>query len=144
MTDHRREQVLLDALDRLRGTGPEFDGFLANHGPMAAEALIRLGAAMSCQVGSTATCRVCRPLRWRPTSASARSGVSISATSNLLGDWTAFMRSQAERLGWEDLLLLWWPRLLPGLAASATHGVIRTAHALRSCPPPSKPHRSRC
>jgi hypothetical protein len=27
---------------------------------------------------------------------------------------------------------LWWPRLLPGLAASATHGVIRTAHAVRS------------
>ena len=52
--------------------------------------------------------------------------------SNLLGDWTAFMRSRAERLGWEDLLLLWWPRLLPGLAASATHGVIRPAHALRS------------
>ena len=43
MTHHPREQVLLDALDRLRGTGPEFDGFLANHGPMAAEALLRLG-----------------------------------------------------------------------------------------------------
>ncbi len=37
--------VLLDALDRLRGTGPEFDGFLANHGPMAAEALVRIGAS---------------------------------------------------------------------------------------------------
>lgn len=30
------------------------------------------------------------------------------------------------------MLLRWWPRLLPGLAASATHGVIRTAHAVRS------------
>ena len=37
------DQALLDALDRLRGTGPEFNGFLANHGPMAAEALTRLG-----------------------------------------------------------------------------------------------------
>src|SRR5690349_24393253 len=35
--------ALLDALDRLRGTGPEFDSFLANHGPMAAEALVVLG-----------------------------------------------------------------------------------------------------
>ena len=42
MTD---DDVLLDALDRLRGTEPEFDGFLANHGPMAAEALVRIGAA---------------------------------------------------------------------------------------------------
>ena len=39
------DDVLLDALDRLRGTGPEFDGFLANHGPMSAEALVRIGAA---------------------------------------------------------------------------------------------------
>jgi hypothetical protein len=37
--------VLLDALDRLHDTGPEFDGFLADHGPMAAEALIRIGGS---------------------------------------------------------------------------------------------------
>jgi len=39
----------LDALDntydRLRSTGPEFDGWLSNHGPMAAEALVRHGHA---------------------------------------------------------------------------------------------------
>ena len=33
---------------------------------------------------------------------------------------------------WSELLARWWPRLLQGLAASATHGVIRTAHAVRS------------
>ncbi len=37
--------ALLDALDRLRGAGPEFQGFLANHGPMAAEALTKIGGA---------------------------------------------------------------------------------------------------
>ena len=36
--------ALLDALDRLRNTGPEFNSFLANHGPMAAEAIVQLGA----------------------------------------------------------------------------------------------------
>ena len=30
------------------------------------------------------------------------------------------------------MLATWWPRLLPGAAASATHGIIRTAHAVRS------------
>ncbi len=35
-------------------------------------------------------------------------------------------------MSWRALLLKWWPRLLPGLAASATHGVIRSAHAVRS------------
>jgi hypothetical protein len=39
------DDVLLDALQRLHDTGPEFDGFLANHGPMAAEALIRIGGS---------------------------------------------------------------------------------------------------
>ena len=32
---------MLEALDRLRGTGSEFHGFLANHGPMAADAMSR-------------------------------------------------------------------------------------------------------
>jgi hypothetical protein len=30
------------------------------------------------------------------------------------------------------VLATWWPRLLPGLAASATHGVIRTGHAVQA------------
>lgn len=33
------------ALERLDDTGPEFGGFLTNHGPMAAEAMCCLGAA---------------------------------------------------------------------------------------------------
>jgi len=49
-----------------------------------------------------------------------------------LGDWTAyFNRALAERT-WRDVLATWWPRLLPGIAASATHGVIRVGHAVRT------------
>src|SRR3569833_107091 len=55
--------ILDEALERLRGTGPERTGWLSNPAPMAAEA---------------------------------------------------------------------WPRLLPGSAAGATHGVIRVGHAVRS------------
>ena len=40
---HRDEHVLDESLDRLAATGPEFGGGLSNHGPMGAEALIRLG-----------------------------------------------------------------------------------------------------
>jgi hypothetical protein len=36
-------EAMLDALDRLSDTGPEYREILANHGPMAAEALVRLG-----------------------------------------------------------------------------------------------------
>ena len=126
------DQALLDALDRLRGTGPEFNGFLANHGPMAAEALTRLG-------GGDAVPRWVDGYLPRLDSApEVRRGIGDDdwrerlGDEALLGDWTAYLRSEAREMSWQDLLLRWWPRLLPGLAASATHGVIRTAHAVRS------------
>jgi hypothetical protein len=126
------DQVLLDALDRLRGTGPEFNGFLANHGPMAAEALTQLG-------GAAAVPRWVDGYLVRLDSApEVRRGIGDDdwrehlGDEALLGDWTAYLRNQAQEMSWRDLLLQWWPRLLPGLAASATHGVIRTAHAVRS------------
>ena len=37
--------VLDELLDRFAATGPEFNGGLSNHGPMAAEALVALGRA---------------------------------------------------------------------------------------------------
>ena len=126
------DPVLLDALDRLRGTGPEFNGFLANHGPMAAEALVRIG-------GADVIPRWVENYRVRLAAApEVRRGISDAdwaehlGDERLFGDWTAYLRHQAAELSWRDLLARWWPRLLPGLAASAAHGVIRTAHAVRS------------
>jgi hypothetical protein len=137
VTSHRAGQTaghdtLLDALERLRDTGPEFDGFLANHGPMAAEALVRIG-------GATAVPGWVDRYRGR---LDAAPGVvrgigdedwhSHLGDQRLFGDWIAYLRRAARECDWRELLLRWWPRLLPGLAASATHGVIRTAHAVRS------------
>ena len=124
--------VLLDALDRLRGTGPEFDGFLANHGPMAAEALVRIGAgdAVAGWVDGYRTRLDAAPEIVRGIGDDWRADLG---DARLFGDWTAHLRREAHNdTDWRTLLLRWWPRLLPGLAASATHGVIRTAHAVRS------------
>jgi hypothetical protein len=126
------DDVLLDALDRLHDTGPEFDGFLANHGPMAAEALIRLGGS-----GAVAPWVDRYLTRLGPAPGVVR-GIGDAdwqehlGDVRLAGDWTTYLRQQARDLPWRDLLLRWWPRLLGGMAASATHGVIRTAHAVRS------------
>jgi hypothetical protein len=126
------DDVLLDALDRLRGTGPEFDGFLANHGPMAAEALTRIGGADAVPGWVDA---------YRPRLQEAPGvvrGIDGDAwrehlgDERLLGDWTDLLRREARDRPWPELLARWWPRLLPGTAASATHGVIRTAHAVRA------------
>src|SRR6516225_6913847 len=65
--------VLDEAYQRLHETGPEYEGWLSNHGPMAAEAMARHGHA--------------------------------------------------------DVVSPW---LLPGSAASATHGIIRVGHAIRA------------
>jgi hypothetical protein len=124
--------ALLGALERLRDTGPEFQGFLANHGPMAAEALTRLGAA-----GRVDGWVEDYLPRLSPAPEVVR-GIGDDdwpghlGEERLFGDWTAYLRRQAAGTPWRELLLRWWPRLLPGLAASATHGVIRTAHAVRS------------
>ena len=49
-----------------------------------------------------------------------------------LGDWTAFMLREVHLRPWRELLAEWWPRLLPGIAAGATHGVIRVGHSVRA------------
>lgn len=49
-----------------------------------------------------------------------------------IGDWTAYLRQQVAEAPWRDVLYTWWPRLLPGIVAGATHGVIRVGHAVRT------------
>ncbi|GAA0435650.1 hypothetical protein Acor_55840 [Acrocarpospora corrugata] len=119
-----------EALVRLAETGPEFDGGLSNHGPMVAEALVRLGAPemvpgwisaylpkLDDQPGTRD-----RITDWRDALGDKRR----------IGDWTAYFTAALTESSWRDVLALWWPRLSPGLAAGATHGVIRTAHAVRA------------
>ncbi len=48
------------------------------------------------------------------------------------GDWLAYFDRQVREHPWRDVLGTWWPRLLPGIAAGATHGVIRVGHAVRA------------
>ncbi|MPR00084.1 DUF4243 domain-containing protein [Modestobacter sp. I12A-02628] len=49
-----------------------------------------------------------------------------------LGDWLAFFDRELAGAPWPDVLARWWPRLVPGSIASATHCLIRTGHAVRA------------
>jgi hypothetical protein len=124
--------TLDEALHRLHGTGPEFDGWLSNHAPMATEALIRHGHAGDVH-------------RWIDNYLhrleDAPRGISPIASdgwreplgdATRTGDWLVFFDRAARAEPWRDLLATWWPRLLPGIAAGATHGVIRVGHAVRA------------
>ena len=48
------------------------------------------------------------------------------------GDSVELFRRELAENPWREVLETWWPRLLPGCAGSLTHGLIRTAHAVRS------------
>ncbi|MFE3648532.1 questin oxidase family protein [Streptomyces sp. NPDC059101] len=124
--------TLDEALERLHTTGPEFNGYLSNHGPMAVEALIRHGQARTVH-------------RWLDVYAtrledvpSTRTAITDANWQEALGDprrvtdWTAYLTRQVAERPWREVLAEWWPRLLPGIAGAATHPVIRVGHAVRT------------
>ena len=129
---HEAQDVLDESLHRLAATGPEFHGGLSNHGPMAAEAMIRLGRADEVEpwldgyIG-----RLEEPPRAtdKITDGTWREALGVPRR---VGDWELYLRDQLAGDPWADVLARWWPRLTPGLAAAATHGIIRTSHAARS------------
>jgi hypothetical protein len=49
-----------------------------------------------------------------------------------VGDWSVFFQRELAESPWRTVLDMWVGRLAPGIVASATHGVIRTGHAVRS------------
>ena len=121
--------VLDEAYQRLHATGPEFDGWLSNHGPMVAEAMARRGQADDVQRWLDFYVRRLEEFprgtgpigtRWREALGDPRR----------VADWTAYFRQEVASQPWQEVLNTWWPRLLPGLVAAATHGVIRTGHAV--------------
>lgn len=123
----KTDGALDEAYERLHETGPELVGGLTNHAPMVVECLTHLGHADQVH-------------RWLD---GYRGELDDRPRGRRLDDWTEAL-GDARRLGdwlehfarderpWQDLLALWWPRLLPGMAAAATHGVIRAGHAVRA------------
>ncbi|MET8268708.1 questin oxidase family protein [Micromonospora arida] len=122
--------VLDEAYERLHRTGPEFQGWLSNHGPMAVEALVRHGHPhrvhrwLDDYLGRLDELpRGLHPIDdWR----------SALGDPKRAGDWLAYFDRQLREHPWRAVLGTWWPRLLPGIAAGATHGVIRVGHAVRA------------
>jgi hypothetical protein len=126
------DEVLDESLRRLAVTGPEWGGGLSNHGPMAAEAMVRMGR--SGEVGHWLDDYVPRLEDAPRPSARITDGTWRDALGDgkRVADWEAYLRAQLAEEPWPDVLARWWPRLVPGLAAAATHGIIRTSHAARS------------
>ncbi|WP_314177655.1 questin oxidase family protein [Streptomyces winkii] len=124
--------TLDEALERLHSSGPERNDWLSNHAPMAVEALVRHGKAPAVHAWID---RYRDKLEEMP---SPSSRVTDADWQEALGDprrladWIAYFTRQLEERPWREVLAEWWPRMLPGISAAATHGVIRVGHSVRT------------
>jgi hypothetical protein len=123
--------TLDEAYQRLHATGPEFDGWLSNHGPMTAEAMVRHGHSGQVHRWLDGYMRRLEefPHGSGPIGPDWREALG---DPRRIADWTAYFRRAVTGQPWRQTLGTWWPRLLPGVAAAATHGVIRVGHAVRA------------
>ena len=135
-----------DALQSMDDLGYERGGEdFANHGPMGAEALAVLG--FSAEVpGWIARYRHAleheapATPRWSLDPAREDSWHPALGAYERAGDWEQMFRRLLAEHPWRDVLVQWWPRLLPGLFSRLTHGLIRTAHAVRSVAGAAEPN----
>lgn len=125
--------ILDEAYERFHGTGPEFDGGLSNHGPMAVEAMVRRGegAAVHAWI-DWYTGRLDELPRGGLRPVTRENWCEALGAPDRIGDWTAFLVRESRERPWRELLAEWWPRLLPGVLSNATHGVIRVGHAVHA------------
>jgi hypothetical protein len=121
-----------EALEILSAYGPDLSNGLTSHAPMAAEALCALGRpdAVIPWIERYRKGMLPRPsARERITRESWHSAL---AQEHRFGDWSAFFGEELHAAPWREVLDRWVGRLAPGICASATHGVIRVGHAVRS------------
>ncbi len=130
----RRDDELLDrGLERIAAGSPATHVHRSNHAPMVIEVLRELGHADRIEAWLDDHLE---PLQRRPASTRAiapdgddwRTALSVDERYQ---DWYALFVREIEAHGGSATLRKWVPRLAPGLAGAATHGLIRTGHAAR-------------
>jgi hypothetical protein len=132
-----------EALEYLSQRGPIYRGYLSNHGPMAAEALVRLGRDDA----------VMPYLEWYSSRLEGRPSphgrVDGTNWREMLGQheefaaWLRFLEAELAERPWPEVLDTWAARLAPGLRGALLHGLIRTGHAARSLSERETPPRLR-
>ena len=129
---HLMSEALDEALERLHHWGPEWHERLSNHGPMVVESMIRHGHATAAGRWLDNYETKLDPMPTASRRIPADDWRSALGDPARLGDWLGFFDNQLADASWQQVLARWWPELLPGLAASATHSVIRLGHVVRT------------
>lgn len=137
MTSTLYPDAVAGALERLQGVGFEFGRSFVNHAPMAAEALAHMGYGdvvptwVEGNLRSRHYHEVPAP-RWPLRADNAEEWGTALGDFGRVADWSQMFARELTERPWRDVLTTWWPRLLPGMSGMLTHGVIRTAHAVRA------------
>jgi Questin oxidase-like len=133
----RRADALDDAFDRLSRYAYVDGPGLATHGPMGAEALSSLGhddlVAPWVEQYKVRHQVIPAPSRiGRLDPGDESSWRTALGDPSRLSDWAALFAGELQDRPWPEVIAAWVPRLLPGYAGAFTHGLIRTAHAVRA------------
>jgi hypothetical protein len=124
-------EILAEAYDRLHHAGPEWGAdTLTNHGPMVAEVLVRRGRSAHVHRWLDRYLTRLDDLPATREAITDQTWPQALGDARRIGDWTAYFTRQVAERPWRHVLVTWWPRLLPGITAGATHGVIRVGHAV--------------
>ena len=135
MTDYAG---LAEVYTRIHGYGPEYGGDeegnhgLTNHAPMAAEVVLRRGLPINVDRWLDGYVKRLAELPSATRPISAADADSALGDARRLPDWTVWFSNELRNRLWRDVLTDWWPRLLPGIVAGSTHGVIRVGHVVRT------------
>jgi len=131
-----------EALDRFHLTAPEYLGGLANHGPMAVEALFELGHRALTQGFVDVYAPRLRPLSpgrpLRPDDEAYALGDPAR-----FADWLATLELEIARESYPRVIEQRTAQWIDGVFAGGTHGLIRTAHAARALGQADTPARRR-
>jgi hypothetical protein len=136
------DEALDEVLRELQKAEPESRQGLSTHAPMATEALCALGFP---QKAGTWLKNYRAPVRqlpkaakpidrehWKDALGPQAGADSWEEANGRWGDWKEFFAAELADQRWPDVLDTWVARLAPGMSGAATHGVIRTAHAVRA------------
>ena len=123
------EDALDEGLEILAGYGPEYSGGLSNHGPMGADALVRLGRGDAVPTWAEQYRRILEPGSAAGAVIDSSEWREVLGVTRRFGDWQATFGHELATSPWPEALGRWLPRLVPGVMAAGTHGVIRVAHA---------------
>jgi len=120
------------ALERLSGYGPGLANGNFNHAPMVAEALCAMARpdAVMPWIERYQERLVPRgPVGDRIDAAEWRAALG---RRDRFAAWSALFAEELREGAWREVLDRWAARLAPGVSAAATHGAIRTGHAVRA------------